>query len=44
MRINVWIAFFFLIALFALTRYLMREDHMEGMCAHNPTANGCEDR
>jgi hypothetical protein len=44
MRINMWIVLAVLLALFAITRYVVHGEHMGDMCAHNPTAAGCEPR
>jgi hypothetical protein len=44
MRINMWIVLAVLLALFAITRYVVDGEHMGDMCAHNPTAAGCEPR
>ena len=44
MRINMWIVLAVLLALFAITRYVVHGEHMGDMCAHNPTAAGWEHR
>jgi hypothetical protein len=43
MRINMWIVLVVLLPLFAVTRYVLQGEHMGDMCAHNPSAAGCEE-
>jgi len=41
MRINVWIVLVFLIALFALTRFLRYQQDTQRVCAVDPSALVC---
>jgi len=41
MRINVWIVLVFLIALFALTRFLRYQQDTQRICADDPSASVC---
>jgi hypothetical protein len=41
-RINIWIIIAILLALFAVTRYLMHERETSLICANDPSAPACQ--
>jgi hypothetical protein len=41
-RDEIWFVIAILLVLFAVTRYLMRENALSPICADNPTAAACQ--